>query len=73
MANFFSAVILRRSPFFTASLEGWPQARVRPSLETPRKRAAPQDDGGVIHRHTISIAPSGIASNFACAHRGYAC
>ena len=39
-----TAVILRCSPS-SASLEGWPQARVWPSFETPRKRAAPQDDG----------------------------
>jgi hypothetical protein len=35
-----TVVILRCSPFFTASLEGWAA-----SFETPRKRAAPQDDG----------------------------
>ena len=30
-----------------ASLEGWLHARCsQPSFETPRKRAAPQDDGG---------------------------
>jgi hypothetical protein len=32
----------------TASLEGWKQApRLRPSFETPRKGAAPQDDVGM--------------------------
>jgi hypothetical protein len=40
---------MRRHPevlaALAASLEGWPQ-RPRPSFETPRKRAAPQDDGG---------------------------
>jgi hypothetical protein len=35
----------RCSPFFTASLEGWATSAKRPSFETPRKRAAPQDDG----------------------------
>jgi hypothetical protein len=49
MAEFaknYATVILRRSPLFTASLEGRQQARCsRPSFETPRKRAAPQDDG----------------------------
>jgi hypothetical protein len=35
-------VILRRSPFFTASLEGCGHERKRPSFETPRKSAAPQ-------------------------------
>jgi hypothetical protein len=39
-----TAVILRRSPFFTASLEGWATgARGRPSRR--RASAAPQDDG----------------------------
>ena len=36
-----TAVILRRSPFCTASLEGWATSDPRPSFETPRKRAAP--------------------------------
>ncbi|HEV7411488.1 MAG TPA: hypothetical protein VGO01_23650 [Bradyrhizobium sp.] len=40
-----TAVILRCSPFFTASLEGSPTSTRGPSFETPRKRAAPQDDG----------------------------
>ena len=44
-SQLISAVILRCSPP-SASLEGWPQHRcLRPSFETPRKRAAPQDDG----------------------------
>jgi hypothetical protein len=43
-----TAVILRCSPFFTASLEGWPRTRLLPSFETPRKRAAPQDDDGCV-------------------------
>src|SRR4051794_12440172 len=37
---------LRCSPPFAASLEGSTRTRSRPSFETPRKRAAPQDDGG---------------------------
>jgi hypothetical protein len=37
-----AAVILRCSPFFTASLEGWATDK-RPSFET-RARRAPQDD-----------------------------
>jgi hypothetical protein len=40
-----TAVILRCSPFFTASLEGWATSACGRSFETPRKRAAPQDDG----------------------------
>src|SRR4051794_7678484 len=40
-------VILRCSPFFTASLEGWATSACGRSFETPRKGAAPQDDGGV--------------------------
>jgi hypothetical protein len=40
-----TAVILRCSPFFTASLERMGHKRLRPSFETPRKSAAPQDDG----------------------------
>jgi hypothetical protein len=43
---YITTVILRCSPFFTASLEGWIRTRVWSSFETPRKRAAPQDDGG---------------------------
>src|SRR5436309_16037123 len=34
----------RCSPSFTASLEGWATNAPRRSFETPRKRAAPQDD-----------------------------
>jgi hypothetical protein len=40
-----TAVILRCSPFFTASLEGWATSACGSSFETPRKSAAPQDDG----------------------------
>jgi hypothetical protein len=43
----YELVILRRSPFFTASLEGWATSARDPSFEAPRKRAAPQDDGGM--------------------------
>jgi hypothetical protein len=42
--------ILRRHPEVLAALGGEPRRmghkRLRPSFETPRKRAAPQDDGG---------------------------
>jgi hypothetical protein len=41
------SVILRCSPPFAASLEGWTREPCEPSFETPRKRAAPQDDGGM--------------------------
>jgi uncharacterized protein YcnI len=37
-------VILRCSPS-SASLEGWATSARGPSFETPRKRAAPQNDG----------------------------
>src|SRR3954452_12239867 len=63
-----TAVILRCSPFFTASLEGWPRVRLLPSFETPRKRAAPQDDGwmggSITHVSTIAIScPSATTSS----------
>src|SRR3954464_3652377 len=63
-----TAVILRCSPFFTASLEGWPRVRLLPSFETPRKRAAPQDDGwmggSITHVSTIAITcPSATTSS----------
>src|SRR4051794_11179252 len=39
-------VILRCSPFFTASLEGWPRApRLLPSFKARPRGRAPQDDG----------------------------
>src|SRR5947199_30903 len=35
-------------------LEGWQRARyLRPSFETPRKGAAPQDEGGVLMRQNL--------------------
>ena len=46
---------------------------LRPSFETPRKSAAPQDEGGAVHRRTISVAPSGIASNTADASTAWIC
>jgi hypothetical protein len=46
ICNLRPIVILRRSPFFTASLEGWPQARMRRSFDAAQRSAAPQDDGG---------------------------
>jgi hypothetical protein len=47
-----TAVILRCSPFFRASLEGWAASAGGPSFETPRKRAAPQDDDEFVSRTT---------------------
>jgi len=41
-----SATVVLVLAALAASLEGWPQARLLPSFETPRKRAALQDDGG---------------------------
>jgi hypothetical protein len=47
-------VILRCSPS-SASLEGWAKS-AEPSFETPRKRAAPQDDGILVDGHAIARA-----------------
>jgi hypothetical protein len=52
-----TAVILRcrRS---CDGLEGWPYARLLPSFETPRKRAAPQDDGEYVVRKESRLEDS---------------
>jgi hypothetical protein len=64
--------IYRRHPEVLAVLHGEPRRmgheRIRPSFETPRKRAAPQDDGGVCAaiqgrwaRLPNAFAPGGFA------------
>jgi hypothetical protein len=50
-----AAVILRRSPS-SASLEGWETSACSASFETPRKRAAPQDDGVTCGANVASCA-----------------
>src|SRR5947209_20098168 len=48
-----SAVIARGAAPWPR-LEGWQRARyLRPSFETPRKGAAPQDEGGVLMRKNL--------------------
>src|SRR5258707_1026426 len=54
-----TAVILRCSPFFTASLEGWAtSARGHPSRRAQER--APQDDGGV---YRLQLLPKRVVDD----------